>query len=166
MKIIKRTGSHFREAAGGMVLIATHVAGQPSQFPPVEFVHNDQPVEEIELGPTGALYSYTVVHPGKDKPPYGLAMVDFAPGGPLCGGLCTPTWVTVAGPGCKGGDSGAPVFLGGRAFGIVKGGSYRADGSCGFYFYMSTDYLPDGWRLLGDPAAPAALPVPPAPRPL
>lgn len=80
MKIIKRTGSHFREAAGGMVLIAAQVAGQPSQFPPVEFVHNDQPVEDIELGPTGSLYSYTVVHPGKDKPPYGLAMVDFAPG--------------------------------------------------------------------------------------
>lgn len=93
-----------------------------------------------------------------------VELVDFAPGGQLCGGLCTPTWVTVAGPGCRGGDSGAPVFLGSRAFGIVKGGSYRADGSCGFYFYMSTDYLPDGWRLIGDPAPPAALPVPAAPK--
>ena len=80
MKIIKRTESHFRETAGGMVLIAAHVAGQPPQFPPIEFVHNDQEIREIELGPTGSLYSFTVVHPGKDKPPYGLAMVDFEPG--------------------------------------------------------------------------------------
>ena len=80
MKIIKRTGSHFRDTADGMVLVAGHVAGQPLQFPPVEFVHNDQRVTDIELGPTGSLYSFTVVHPGKDKPPYGLAMVDFEPG--------------------------------------------------------------------------------------
>jgi hypothetical protein len=32
----------------------------------------------------------------------------------------------------------------------MKGGSYRSDGSCAFYFYMSTDYLPAGWRLLTD----------------
>lgn len=63
-----------------MVLVAGHVAGQPLQFPPVEFVHNDQRVTDVELGPTGSLYSFTVVHPGKDKPPYGLAMVDFEPG--------------------------------------------------------------------------------------
>ncbi|WP_200932391.1 hypothetical protein [Sphingomonas sp. Leaf412] len=94
-----------------------------------------------------------------------VELVEFAPAGQLCGGLCTPTWVTVAGPGCRGGDSGAPVFLGGRAFGIVKGGSYRSDGTCGFYFYMSTDYLPTGWRLLGDPSPVAALPVPAAPVP-
>lgn len=80
MKIIKRTGSHFRETTGGMVLVAAQVAGQPPQFPPIEFVHNDQAMEEIELGPTGALYSFTVVHPGKDKTAYGLAMVDFEPG--------------------------------------------------------------------------------------
>lgn len=92
-----------------------------------------------------------------------VQLVEFAPAGALCGGRCTPTWVTVAGPNCKGGDSGAPVFLGGRAFGIVKGGSYRPDGSCGFYFYMSTDYLPEGWRLLGDGDAPPRVPVPAAP---
>ncbi len=80
MKIIKRTESHFRETTGGMVLIATRVAGQSPQFPPVEFVHNDQHVEEIELGPTASLYSFTIVHPGKEKPAYGLAMVDFEPG--------------------------------------------------------------------------------------
>ena len=51
----------------------------------------------------------------------------------------------------------SPVFLGDTAFGILKGGSYRSDGSCAFYFYMSTDYLPTGWRLLM--AEPATLPA-------
>ncbi len=77
-----------------------------------------------------------------------VQLTDFAPAGDLCGGPCLPTWVAVAGPKCKGGDSGAPVFLGGTAFGMVKGGSYRPDGSCAFYFYMSLDYLPPGWSLL------------------
>ncbi len=77
-----------------------------------------------------------------------VELTDFAPAGDLCGGACLPTWTTVAGPVCKSGDSGSPVFLGGTAYGILKGGSYRADGSCAFYFYMSTDYLPAGWRLL------------------
>ena len=77
-----------------------------------------------------------------------VQLTDFAPAGDLCGGPCLPTWVAVAGPHCKGGDSGAPVFLGGTAFGMVKGGSYRPDGSCAFYFYMSLDYLPPGWTLL------------------
>jgi hypothetical protein len=76
-----------------------------------------------------------------------VELVDFAPSGDLCGGPCRPTWVTVAGPECKGGDSGAPVFSGTIAFGILKGGSHRADGSCAFYYYMSTDYLPQGWSL-------------------
>nr|WP_299850008.1 hypothetical protein [Sphingomonas bacterium] len=77
-----------------------------------------------------------------------VQLTDFAPAGDLCGGPCLPTWVAVAGPKCKGGDSGGPVFLGGTAFGTVKGGSYRPDGSCAFYFYMSLDYLPPGWSLL------------------
>ncbi len=77
-----------------------------------------------------------------------VQLTDFAPAGDLCGGPCLPTWVAVAGPKCQGGDSGAPVFLGGTAFGMVKGGSYRPDGSCAFYFYMSLDYLPPGWSLL------------------
>lgn len=74
-------------------------------------------------------------------------MPDFAPAGDLCGGGCTPTWVAVRGPTCRSGDSGGPVFLGGMAYGIVKGGSYRGDGSCTFYYYMSLDFLPDGWML-------------------
>ena len=77
-----------------------------------------------------------------------VELTDFAPPGDLCGGPCEPTWVTVAGPSCRGGDSGGPVFTGTIAFGILKGGSYRADGSCNYYYYMSTDMLPDGWRLM------------------
>jgi len=99
-----------------------------------------------------------------------VELTDFAPAGDLCGGACLPTWTTVGGPACKGGDSGSPVFLGTTAYGILKGGSYRADGSCAFYFYMSTDYLPSGWRLLtvADPPIGAAPPpvtptLPPAP---
>ena len=76
-----------------------------------------------------------------------VAMVDFAPAGDLCGGACLPTWVAVEGPTCKSGDSGAPVFEGQVALGLVKGGTYRADGSCVLYYYMSTDYLPAGWTL-------------------
>ncbi|MET4895937.1 hypothetical protein RN629_02045 [Sphingomonadaceae bacterium jetA1] len=72
---------------------------------------------------------------------------DFAPAGDLCGGGCTPTWVAVRGPTCRSGDSGGPVFLGDVAFGIVKGGSYLADGRCAFYYYMSIDFLPPGWLL-------------------
>jgi uncharacterized protein len=65
LKIIKRTESPFRDTPGGMVLVATRVASQPPQFPPIEFVHDDQKVEEIELGPTGSLYSFTIVHPAR-----------------------------------------------------------------------------------------------------
>lgn len=82
-----------------------------------------------------------------------VELTDFAPAGDLCGGPCLPTWVTVAGPHCRGGDSGGPVFVGTVAFGIVKGASYRPDGSCAFYYYMSTDYLPSGWSLLRAPPA-------------
>jgi hypothetical protein len=56
--------------------------------------------------------------------------------------------VTVTGPNCRNGDSGGPVFSGTIAFGIAKGGSYGPGGACNFYYYMSTDYLPPGWRLL------------------
>lgn len=79
-----------------------------------------------------------------------VTLLDFAPSGELCGGFCLPTWVAVAGPTCKQGDSGGPVFSGTTAFGIVKGATFRSDGSCAFYFYMSLDYLPTPWRLLVD----------------
>ncbi len=77
-----------------------------------------------------------------------VTLLDFAPSGELCGGFCLPTWVAVAGPTCKQGDSGGPVFTGTTAFGIVKGATFRSDGSCAFYFYMSLDYLPTPWSLL------------------
>jgi hypothetical protein len=77
-----------------------------------------------------------------------VELVNFAPPGDLCGGPCDPLWVTVAGPSCRSGDSGGPIFIGTVAFGIVKGGNYGRTGRCNFYYYMSTDYLPEGWSLL------------------
>lgn len=81
MKFSKRTEPHFRMTDNGMQLIATRTASHPQlQFPPLEYVHGDEPVEDVPIGPFGQLYTYTVVHPGKDSEPYGLAMVDFEPG--------------------------------------------------------------------------------------
>jgi hypothetical protein len=77
-----------------------------------------------------------------------VELTDYAPPGELCGGPCSPTWVTVRGPGCIAGDSGGPVFSGGIAFGIAKGVNRNPSGACNFYFYMSTDFLPPPWRLL------------------
>jgi hypothetical protein len=79
-----------------------------------------------------------------------VEFVDFAPSGDLCGGPCAATWVAVAGPSCRSGDSGGPVFDGTVALGLMKGSSYRSDGTCSLYYYQSTDYLPDGWRVLTD----------------
>ena len=103
-----------------------------------------------------------VCHRG-ERTGYSCAVVeltDFAPAGDLCGGACLPTWVTVSGPTCKGGDSGSPVFSGTTALGILKGATYRPDGSCAFYFYMSVDYLPQPWSLVLDtaPSLPGAQP--------
>lgn len=77
-----------------------------------------------------------------------VELTDFAPAGDLCGGLCAASWVTVAGPQCRRGDSGAPMFLGTIAYGVLKGGAYLAGGACAFSYYQSVDYLPDGWRVL------------------
>ena len=78
-----------------------------------------------------------------------VELTDFAPPGELCGGLCAASWVTVAGPECRRGDSGAPVFSGTLAYGVLKGGAYYGGGGrCAFYYYQSVDYLPDGWRLV------------------
>lgn len=76
-----------------------------------------------------------------------VEMTDFAPPGELCGGLCSTSWVTVKGPQCNRGDSGAPVFIGTTALGVLKGGAFLAGGACAFYYYMSVDYLPGDWRL-------------------
>ena len=77
-----------------------------------------------------------------------VELTDYAPPGDLCGGPCSPTWVTVEGPSCVPGDSGGPVFVGDVAFGIAKGINRDDAGGCEFYYYMSTDYLPPPWRLL------------------
>jgi hypothetical protein len=77
-----------------------------------------------------------------------IELTDFAPPGELCGGLCSASWVTVKGPQCRRGDSGAPVFIGTTALGVLKGGAFLPGDACAFYYYMSVDYLPDGWRLL------------------
>ena len=77
-----------------------------------------------------------------------VELTQFAPPGLLCGGACAPTWVTVRTTHCRSGDLGGPVFSGDLAFGITKGGSGGRNTRCNFYFYMSTDFLPAGWRLL------------------
>jgi len=77
-----------------------------------------------------------------------VELTDYAPPGDLCGGPCSPTWVTVKGASCIPGDSGGPVFSGEVAFGIAKGINRAPGGQCLFYYYMSTDYLPTPWRLL------------------
>ena len=87
-----------------------------------------------------------------------VQLTDYAPPGDLCGGPCSPTWVTVKGPTCIPGDSGGPVFSGEVAFGIAKGINRASGGQCLFYYYMSTDYLPAPWRLLVRSA-----PTPPSP---
>lgn len=81
MKLRQRTPSHLQDTAAGLVLCATRTSADATpQFPPLAFVHGDVAVEEVPLGPLGVLYTYSVVHPGRDKPAYGLAMVDFEPG--------------------------------------------------------------------------------------
>jgi hypothetical protein len=77
-----------------------------------------------------------------------VELTDYAPPGELCGGPCSPTWVTVKGPSCIPGDSGGPVFSGEVAFGIAKGINRASSGQCLFYYYMSTDYLPAPWHVL------------------
>jgi hypothetical protein len=85
-----------------------------------------------------------------------VELTDYAPPGTLCGGPCSPTWVTVRGPSCIPGDSGGPVFSGDVGYGIAKGINRDDSGRCLFYYYMSTDYLPPPWRLLtiGDVTSP------------
>lgn len=82
---------------------------------------------------------------------YGCAeiqLTDYSPPGDMCGGPCEPTWITVKGPRCAAGDSGGPIFVGTIALGLNKGGNWTRSGSCNFYYFMSTDFLPDGWQLL------------------
>jgi streptogrisin C len=77
-----------------------------------------------------------------------VELTDYAPPGGLCGGPCSPTWITVRGPSCIPGDSGGPVFMGEVALGLAKGINRAPTGQCNFYYYMSADYLPPPWRLM------------------
>ena len=77
-----------------------------------------------------------------------VELTDYAPPGALCGGPCSPTWITVRGPSCVPGDSGGPVFIGEVALGLAKGINRAPTGQCNFYYYMSADYLPPPWRLM------------------
>jgi len=77
-----------------------------------------------------------------------VELTDFAPPGELCGGLCSASWVTAKGPTCSRGDSGAPVYIGTTALGLLKGGAFVENNGCAFYYYMSVDYLPGEWRVV------------------
>ena len=83
-----------------------------------------------------------------------IELADFAPPGELCGGLCSASWVTVKGPVCSRGDSGAPVFIGTTAVGVLKGGAFVENDGCAFYYYMSLDYLPGEWRVVRTEVSP------------
>lgn len=140
----------------------------PSDEPPLFYLDRDRKAARAPAGQRSRAATRAgdwVCHVGQ-RTGYSCAEVeltDYSPPGELCGGPCAPTWVTVAGPACGGGDSGGPVFSGDVAYGIMKGGTWEKSGRCSFYYYMSLDYLPKGWALavrgpLQNPqrAAPAA----------
>lgn len=78
-----------------------------------------------------------------------VELVYYQPPGENCGGYCSPTWVSVYGPYCKGGDSGGPVYILDLAHGLLKGSmTNTSTGECIRYWYMNLDYLPSGWYLL------------------
>lgn len=81
MKRFKRTGPYLCESADGLKLIASRCDRKAQlQFPPPEFVPEILPELDVQIGPVGRLYTFSIVHPGRDKRPYGVAMVDFPPG--------------------------------------------------------------------------------------
>lgn len=92
VRLCRRKAAHIRETAWGMVLVATRSPGRDElQFPPAEYVHDDEAPQNVLIGPIGRLYAYTVIHSARgDEPPRFLAMVDFEPGvrvfGPLLQG--------------------------------------------------------------------------------
>jgi hypothetical protein len=75
-----------------------------------------------------------------------VELTDFAPPGELCGGLCSASWVTVKGPVCRRGDSGATVVISTTALGLLKGAAYVQYACCAFYDSMSLDYLAEELR--------------------
>ena len=77
-----------------------------------------------------------------------VELTDYAPPGTLCGGPCSPTWVTVSGPSCMPGDSGGPVFSGDVAFGIAKGDQPHAVGAMHVLLLYVDRLSAAPWRLL------------------
>lgn len=73
---------HFRETAQGLRLIANRADDRSDfAFPPTQFWRSSSVApQELLLEPEGTLYTFTVVHLGRDRPPYMLGMVDFACG--------------------------------------------------------------------------------------
>ncbi len=90
MEIMKYPQAHFRNEAHGMVLLGTRIpeTGEVC-FPPPEFLHAGQTAEPVSMGPSGCLYTFTTVHPGK-APAYTLGMVDFGNGLRVFGRLAWP----------------------------------------------------------------------------
>ena len=132
----------------------------PEPLPPRFFADSGKTVERAPTGTRlrAAMRVGDVVCHRGERTGYSCAEVaytDFAPAGDLCGGPCAPSWIAVAGPTCNAGDSGGPVFVGTVALGLVKGASYRPDGSCSLWYYMPVDFLPTGWRVMvaGDAGA-------------
>ena len=154
----------YFDPAGGEVPL-TFVNGWGARYQDVQIHIADAPLEprfyadtaKTELRPLTGWRNRTSTRAGEAVCRRGettgyscseVELTDYAPPGELCAGPCDPVWVSVTGPSCRGGDSGGPVFSGTIAFGIVKGGNYDRKGACNFYYYMSTDFLPEGWRLL------------------
>jgi uncharacterized OB-fold protein len=81
MMITKRSKSHIVHTDDGLTLLANRKEGSVNwQFPPAEFSLGETPYEEIQIGPKGVLYTYSIVHVDRQRGPYALAMVDFEPG--------------------------------------------------------------------------------------
>ncbi len=81
MMITKRSKSHIVHTVDGLTLLANRKKGSVNwQFPPADFSVDDTPFEEVQIGPKGVLYTFSIVHVDRERGPYALAMVDFEPG--------------------------------------------------------------------------------------
>ena len=79
---ILREQPHFRETPDGVRLIATRdSATREFMFPPSQYRRSESSMlEELLIESEGTLYTFSIVHLGRDKAPYALGMVDFASG--------------------------------------------------------------------------------------
>jgi len=78
------------DATGAVRLLATwSPPGKALQFPPVS-VPLPEPPRVQPLAAEGRLYTYTVIHPGRDADPYTIGFVDFPEGVRVFGRLDIP----------------------------------------------------------------------------